>query len=239
MLGSFWSKNLILVLAALAMALVLAGCGPPAAPTVPAAPAHSGESGSVSEGSSRESAPQPREEASSEEPAREPSYEEPSEEARPVESRGKEEVAPRIPEDETLRLTVPKMDRVRDAEIPDAAYNDEEALRRHSAIHLQGTGYPWQEEANVYIAGHRMGYPGTDSFLAFWDLDKLGVGDEIAVADANGTEYAYTVFDTFVVGPTDQQVTLPMTGKNILTLQTCTLPDWADRLIVRAELEEN
>jgi sortase A len=31
-------------------------------------------------------------------------------------------------------------------------------------------------------------------------------------------------------------VTDPIEGKNILTLQTCTLPDYSQRLIVQAEL---
>jgi hypothetical protein len=30
-----------------------------------------------------------------------------------------------------------------------------------------------------------------------------------------------------------------MKGKNIVTLQTCTLPDYKDRLIVRAQLVPN
>jgi sortase A len=33
-------------------------------------------------------------------------------------------------------------------------------------------------------------------------------------------------------------VTEPVAGKSVLTLQTCTLPDYRDRLIVRAELVE-
>jgi len=31
-------------------------------------------------------------------------------------------------------------------------------------------------------------------------------------------------------------VTDPVPGKNVLTLQTCTLPDYSQRLIVQAEL---
>jgi sortase A len=26
--------------------------------------------------------------------------------------------------------------------------------------HIKHTGFPWEEEANVYIAGHRLGYEG-------------------------------------------------------------------------------
>ena len=40
------------------------------------------------------------------------------------------------------------------------------------------------------------------------------------------------------VEPTDLFVTEPIEGKNIITLQTCTLPDYAQRVIVQAELQD-
>ncbi len=129
------------------------------------------------------------------------------------------------------------MARIQDDEIPTTVGNDEAALKEHAAIHLEGTGFPWEEEANVYVAGHRLGYPNTDSFLAFWDLDALENGDEITVKDANEREYVYEVFEEFDVAPTDLYVLDPVAGKNILTLQTCTLPDYSRRLIVQAELK--
>ena len=140
------------------------------------------------------------------------------------------------PRDTTLKLTVPAMARIEDDEIPSTDGGDEASLKKYAAIHLAGTGFPWQEEANVYIAGHRLGYPNTESWLTFWDLDKVGMGDEIFVTDAEGTEYTYEVFKEFTVGPSDLSVTRPVPGKNILTLQTCTLPDYSRRLIVQAEL---
>jgi sortase A len=142
------------------------------------------------------------------------------------------------PDDPTLNLTVPSMQRISDAPIPDTFGDDEEALKNFAGIHLQGTGFPWQDEANVYIAGHRLGYPNTDSFLAFWDLDNVAVGDQNFVTDANGREYTYEVFQTLEVDPTDLFVTEPMQGRNILTLQSCTLPDYERRLIVQAELQD-
>ena len=147
-----------------------------------------------------------------------------------------QEETPEAPEDVTLRLTVPKMAEIEDDEIPYTRGDDEQALHDHAGIHLEGTGHPWEEEANVYIAGHRLGYPNTPSFLAFWDLDVLENGDEVFVTDANGTRYTYRVFKEFVVNPTDLYVTEPIEGKNIVTLQTCTLPDYSQRLIVQAEL---
>lgn len=139
------------------------------------------------------------------------------------------------PEDKTLKLTVPKMNQIKDDTIPYVPGTDTEALGANAAIHLEGTGFPWEAEANVYVAGHRLGYPNSDSFLAFWDLNKLSDGDEIFVTDADGTRYTYRVFKETVVGPSDLSVTQPMPGKNIITLQTCTLPDYSNRLIVQAE----
>lgn len=142
------------------------------------------------------------------------------------------------PEDKTLKITVPKMSQIEDDTIPYVAGTNEEALASNAAIHLEGTGFPWQQEANVYVAGHRLGYPNSDSFLAFFDLNKLQNGDEVYVTDANGTRYTYKVFEETVVSPADLSVTEPIPGKNIITLQTCTLPDYSDRLIVQAELAE-
>ena len=142
------------------------------------------------------------------------------------------------PEDKTLKITIPKMSQIEDDTIPYVPGTDEEALGSHAAIHLEGTGFPWQPEANVYVAGHRLGYPNSDSFLAFFDLNKLQNGDEVYVTDANGTRYTYEVFEETVVSPADLSVTEPIPGKNIITLQTCTLPDYSDRLIVQAELAE-
>ncbi|CAA9408914.1 peptidase C60, sortase A and B [uncultured Rubrobacteraceae bacterium] len=142
------------------------------------------------------------------------------------------------PQDKTLELTVPAMSRIENDDIPYTVGDDEETLKTNAAIHLEGTGFPWDSEANVYIAGHRLGYPGTESWLTFWDLDKVGPGDKIYVTDAEGTEYTYEVFKTFVVSPSASHVTDAKAGKNILTLQTCTLPDYKQRLIVQSELTD-
>jgi sortase A len=140
------------------------------------------------------------------------------------------------PQDKTLKLTIPKMAHIENDSVPNVSGTDMETLGSHAAIHLAGTGFPWDQEANVYLAGHRLGYPRTDSFLAFFDLNNLEAGDKIYVTDANGTKYTYQVFKEFTVSPTDLSVTDTVSGENILTLQTCTLPDYSHRLIVQAEL---
>jgi sortase A len=139
------------------------------------------------------------------------------------------------PNNSTLKLTVPEMQRVRDVPVYDGPANDEAALH-DGALHVRGTGFPWQSGANVYIAGHRLGFPGTKSYLVFWDLDKLENGDEVILTDANGTRYTYQVFKKFVVDPNDHHVLDPVAGRSVVSLQTCTLPDYSQRLIVQAEL---
>jgi sortase A len=139
------------------------------------------------------------------------------------------------PNNSTLKLTVPEMQRVDDVPIYDGPATDEAALH-DGALHLHNTGFPWQQGANVYIAGHRLGFPGTKSYLVFWDLDKLENGDEVILTDANGTRYTYEVFKEFVVNPGDTHVTQPVVGRSMVSLQTCTLPDYQQRLIVQAEL---
>ena len=139
------------------------------------------------------------------------------------------------PDNSTLKLTVPEMERVRNVPVYDGPATDEAALH-DGALHLHDTGFPWQQGANVYIAGHRLGFPGTKSYLVFWDLDKLENGDEVILTDANGTRYTYEVFKEFVVNPDAYYVTQPVVGRSMVSLQTCTLPDYQQRLIVQAEL---
>jgi len=139
------------------------------------------------------------------------------------------------PQTTDMKLTVPEMSRVENAPVYTAAASDTAALDQ-GAVHVEDTGFPWDAEANVYIAGHRLGYPGTGSFLQFRDLNKLENGDEMIIEDANGTTYRYTVFKKMTVAPDAYHVTAPVPGKNIISLQTCTLPDYSERLIVQGEL---
>jgi sortase A len=141
------------------------------------------------------------------------------------------------PEDKSLKLTVPKMERINNSEIPTGEGSATQMFKENAAVRLSGTGYPWEEEANVYIAGHAMGYPRTPSWQAFTDLDTLENGDEIFLQDANGERYTYEVFEKVIVQPTELWVLDPVQGKNIVSLQTCTLPDYSDRLIVRGQLK--
>ncbi len=105
-------------------------------------------------------------------------------------------------------------------------------------VHLPDTSFPWSEtpERNVYLAGHRLGWPGTGSHLVFYRLNELDGGERITLRDRQGTRYDYRVIESFIVGPEDSWVTGRVRGRDLLTLQTCTpIPTFEKRLIVRAE----
>jgi sortase A len=142
------------------------------------------------------------------------------------------------PKDKTLKLTIPEMKQIEDDTIPTGKGTNEALFRDHAAVHLRDTGFPWQRTANVYIAGHRIGFPGTDSNLAFYDLEDLKKGDKVYLEDAEGREYTYQVFSKLVVEPANLSVLKPIKGKNIVSLQTCTLPDYTNRVIYRAVLKD-
>ena len=134
----------------------------------------------------------------------------------------------------TMELTIPRMD-LEGLQVRSTPVSDSSALDT-GAQHVEGTGLPWEQGTNTYIAGHRIGYPGTDSYLVFYDLDALQNGDEVILTGADGTKYTYAVFTSFTVGPSDYEVTRPVPGKSVVSLQTCTLPDYSERYIVQAEL---
>ena len=142
------------------------------------------------------------------------------------------------PKDKTLKLTIPEMKQIEDDTIPTGKGTNEALFHDHAAVHLRDTGFPWQKTANVYIAGHRIGFPGTDSNLAFYDLEDLKKGDKVYLEDAEGRKYTYQVFGKLVVAPGNLSVLRPIKGKNIVSLQTCTLPDYTNRVIYRAVLKD-
>jgi sortase A len=136
------------------------------------------------------------------------------------------------PADKTLYLTVPKLG-LEDVPVFDSA--DEEKLEE-GVIHVPATGFPWQEGANTYIAGHRIGFPGTRSDHVFYDLEQLAAGDEIILTDSSGGKYVYAVTGQQIVPPDNVEVMNAVEGRSIVTLQTCTLPDYAERVVVQGEL---
>src|SRR5215208_1537657 len=105
-------------------------------------------------------------------------------------------------------------------------------------VHLPDTSLPWSDtpERNVYLAGHRLGWPGTGSHLVFYRLNQLRGGERVTLRGPQGGRYDYMVIESFVVGPEDSWITGRVRGRDLLTLQTCTpIPTFEKRLIVRAE----
>ncbi len=142
------------------------------------------------------------------------------------------------PADTMMSLSIPAMGI---SDIPVVEGTSEASLSQ-GAGHVPGTGYPWVPGSNTYIAGHRIGYPGTPSDHVFWNLPNLGQGDQILLTDSNGTTYTYAVSEIFEVSPTDLSVTAP-TGGDVVSLQTCIEdygdywtpgPNWFVRYVVRA-----
>jgi sortase A len=111
-----------------------------------------------------------------------------------------------------------------------------EALDR-GVMHLPQTPMPWDErrQKNVYLAGHRLGWPGTGSHMVFYNLDELKKGDSVVLEDSSGNAYEYEVSEVFVAEPGAEWVMDPVRGRDMVTLQTCTYPDLKNRLIIRAD----
>ena len=114
----------------------------------------------------------------------------------------------------------------------------------YGAIKLPHTAFPWQDNANTYIAAHRLGWPGTASDHQFYNLPLLAEGDVIYLGDVNGTTYTYEVTGFKEITPDETWVTTPQGGRDMLSLQTCienfgdywTMgPNWYVRYIVQAD----
>ncbi|HEX5914261.1 MAG TPA: class E sortase, partial [Rubrobacter sp.] len=145
-----------------------------------------------------------------------------------------------VPAGALMSLSVPAMG-ISDVPVVEGT---SEASLSQGAGHLPGTGYPWVAGSNTYIAGHRIGYPGTASDHVFWNLPNLGQGDRILLTASDGKTYTYAVSEILEVSPTDLSVTAP-TGGDVVTLQTCIEdygdywtpgPNWYARYVVRGTM---
>ena len=108
----------------------------------------------------------------------------------------------------------------------------------NGVAHVPETSLPWSStpQRNVYLEGHRLGWPGTGSHLIFYRLNKLEEGDEVLLKDRGGSAYRYRVSETLVVNPDDVWVMGQVLDRDMVTLQTCTpFPTFEKRLVVRAD----
>jgi sortase A len=116
--------------------------------------------------------------------------------------------------------------------------SDSQWALTNGIAHVPETSLPWSNtpQRNVYLAGHRLGWPGTGSHLVFYHLDRLSIGDEVVLMDRDGRRYTYSVTEMFVAEPEDSWVMGQVRGRDMVTLQTCTpIPTFEKRLIVRAD----
>jgi sortase A len=175
-----------------------------------------------------------------------PAEEEPQEaatEEEPVEEEPAEEEprGPVVPEDPTLYLTVPKLGLYGHT----VRNDDSEVALDLGAVKLPDTDFPWeQKDTNTYIACHRLGWPGNESYNQCLNLPLMQQGDQIFLEDTLGRAYEYRVTEALQVTALDTWVKRPPEGKHIVSLQTCieTLgnvwtmgPNWTARYVVQAE----
>src|ERR687889_726521 len=176
---------------------------------------------------------EPQEAATEEEPVEEePVEEEPAEE----EPRG-----PVVPEDPTLYLTVPKLGLYGHT----VRNDDSEVALDLGAVKLPDTDFPWeQKDTNTYIACHRLGWPGNESYNQCLNLPLMQQGDQIFLEDTLGRAYEYRVTEALQLTAQDTWFKRQTEGKEVVSLQTCieTLgnvwtmgPNWTARYVVQAE----
>ena len=139
-----------------------------------------------------------------------------------------------LPPGAIMSLTIPSIG----LENAPVLNSDSKGALDRGVVHLPDTSLPWSDtpERNVYLAGHRLGWPGTGSHHIFYRLNELTGGERITLRGKEGKRYEYRVLESFTVGPHDSWVTGRVRGRDLLTLQTCTpIPTFQKRLIVRAE----
>src|SRR5919112_200064 len=64
---------------------------------------------------------------------------------------GEQVAAVEPPSKDMMKLTIPKMERIENDEIPTGLGTDETLFHDYAGVHLKYTGFPWEQEANVYI----------------------------------------------------------------------------------------
>ncbi len=133
-----------------------------------------------------------------------------------------------------MKITVPKLG-LKDVAVPTGSRQAE--LDREGILRLHGSGLPWIEGSNTFIAGHALGFPRTRVPYVFYKLSKMEPGDKIFIEDKDGRRYKFRVYDLMTVEPNDFWTTYPVEGSTVISLQGCTpIPTFENRLVVRGEL---
>ena len=127
-------------------------------------------------------------------------------------------------------LTIPALN----IEGPVALGTDESILQQYIAL-LPGTGEPG-EEGNPVFASHSARNNFLCSYCWFQKIDELKIGDEIRILWKDGWEYIYEVTEVKTwISEAEVEDLLPVPGKEMITLQTCTKGQQGVRTYVHAE----
>lgn len=131
------------------------------------------------------------------------------------------------PTDVMARVRVPSIG----VDLPIYHGTDEETLRRGIG-HLLGSALPvGGEGTHSVLTGHR----GLPESVLFSDLDEVAVGDLFEV-DVYGEVLTYAVRDVQVIEPGDTDLLMPESGRDLVSLVTCTpLGINSHRIIVTGE----
>ncbi len=94
---------------------------------------------------------------------------------------------------------------------------DEGVLQRYVG-HLEGTQLPTGDVGNNTVLTGHTGLPSADLLT---DLTEMEIGDtfEVVIVDE---VFTYEVFNISVVEPTEVDLLMPIEGKDVVTLVTCT-----------------
>ena len=130
-----------------------------------------------------------------------------------------------------LRLTVPRLG-IKDVSVPDGSTQKE--LDREGLIRMEEAGEPGTPGSNTFLVGHALGFEQTKRPYIFYKLGKLRPGDRVILRQGD-RKYVYRVYDRLRVRPQDYWVTRPVEDKEMVSLQSCTLPDFEKRIVIRAE----
>ena len=82
------------------------------------------------------------------------------------------------------------MERVDEVPVYDAPESGYDRALHDGVVHVRGTGFPWQKGANVYIAGHRVGYPPRVTWCSGPHSSRRGMD----LRRSAGTQYTYRIF---------------------------------------------
>ena len=114
-----------------------------------------------------------------------------------------------------LYLTIPWLE-MHDLPVMESFPAEAPSGAHYCVVHLPATGFPWQAGANVCLEDGE----DTDGYRALHDLPYIRDADEVILRDAWGREYDYRVSETMFAGPHDARATLPMPGRDLVSLQT-------------------